>query len=115
GPGDRRSPGDRPRRDPGKEARCRHVARTMGLTPAVAYGLLRTAPQLWGGRTDRSQRYALLEAGHISENANLAATSMGLGVCGIGATKEGGWAAWSGMDGEHGAPVFLVAVGPPPA
>ena len=31
---------------------------------------------------DRSYRYGLLEAGHVGENAYLAATSMGLGACG---------------------------------
>ncbi|MGH2369924.1 MAG: SagB family peptide dehydrogenase, partial [Chloroflexota bacterium] len=34
---------------------------------------------------DRSYRYGLLEAGHIGENAYLAAVSQGLGACGVGA------------------------------
>jgi len=65
---------------------------------------------------DRSERYALLEAGHMSQNAHLAATAMGLGVVGIGAYNDGALGQLLGVSAEHEAPVFLVAVGhPPPA
>ena len=37
---------------------------------------------------DRSYRYGLLEAGHVGENAYLAATEMGLGACGVGAFMD---------------------------
>ena len=37
---------------------------------------------------DRSYRYGLLEAGHVGENAYLAATALGLGACGVGAFMD---------------------------
>jgi SagB-type dehydrogenase family enzyme len=60
---------------------------------------------------DRSYRYGLLEAGHIGENAYLAATSMGLGACGIGAFMDDQINAMLGVDGVDEAAVYMLAVG----
>jgi SagB-type dehydrogenase family enzyme len=60
---------------------------------------------------DRSYRYGLLEAGHIGENAYLAATELGLGVCGVGAFMDDQVNAMLGVDGVEEAAVFMVAVG----
>jgi len=60
---------------------------------------------------DRSYRYGLLEAGHIGENAYLAATSMGLGACGIGAFMDDAINEMLGVDGVEEAALYMLAVG----
>ncbi len=60
---------------------------------------------------DRSYRYGLLEAGHIGENAYLAAASTGLGACGIGAFMDDAMNEMLGVDGVEEAAVYMLAVG----
>jgi SagB-type dehydrogenase family enzyme len=60
---------------------------------------------------DRSYRYGLLEAGHLGENAYLAATEMGLGACGIGAFMDDAMNEMLGVDGVEEAVVYMLAVG----
>lgn len=60
---------------------------------------------------DRSYRYGMLEAGHIGENVYLAATSMGLGACGVGAFMDNGINAMLGVDGVEEATVYMLAAG----
>jgi SagB-type dehydrogenase family enzyme len=60
---------------------------------------------------DRSYRYGLLEAGHIGENGYLAATSLGLGACGVGAFADDDINAMLGVDGTDEAAVYMLAVG----
>lgn len=60
---------------------------------------------------DRSYRYGLLEAGHVGENAYLAATSMGLGACGIGAFMDDAINDMLGVDGAEEAAVYMLAAG----
>jgi SagB-type dehydrogenase family enzyme len=62
---------------------------------------------------DRSYRYGLLEAGHVGENAYLAATSMGLGACGVGAFLDDDLNRLLGVDGVEEAAVYLLAIGHP--
>jgi SagB-type dehydrogenase family enzyme len=64
---------------------------------------------------DRSYRYGLLEAGHVGENAYLAATGMGLGACGIGAFMDDAMNEMLGVDGVEEAVVYMLAVGVPAA
>ncbi len=60
---------------------------------------------------DRSYRYGLLEAGHIGENAYLAAADLGLGACGIGAFMDDQINVMLGVDGVEEAAVYMLAVG----
>ena len=60
---------------------------------------------------DRSYRYGLLEAGHVGENAYLAATSMGLGACGIGAFMDDAINEMLGVDGVEEAAVYMLGGG----
>jgi SagB-type dehydrogenase family enzyme len=60
---------------------------------------------------DRSYRYGLLEAGHVGENAYLAATAMGLGACGVGAFMDDAINRMLGVDGVEEAAVYMMAVG----
>lgn len=64
---------------------------------------------------DRSYRYGLLEAGHVGENAYLAATEMGLGACGVGAFMDDAMNEMLGVDGVEEAVVYMLAVGHPAA
>jgi SagB-type dehydrogenase family enzyme len=60
---------------------------------------------------ERNYRYVLLEAGHIGQNVYLAATSMGLGACAVGAFTDEHLNAMLGLDGEEEAALHIVAVG----
>jgi len=60
---------------------------------------------------DRSYRYGLLEAGHLGENAYLAANSMGLGACGVGAFMDDAINEMLGVDGVEEAAVYMLAAG----
>jgi SagB-type dehydrogenase family enzyme len=63
---------------------------------------------------DRSYRYMLLEAGHVGQNAYLAATALGLGACGIGAFLDDDVNQLVGVDGRDEAALYLMAIGPRP-
>lgn len=60
---------------------------------------------------DRSYRYGLLEAGHIGENGYLAATSAGLGACGVGAFMDDAINEMLGIDGVDEATLYMLAIG----
>lgn len=60
---------------------------------------------------ERTQRYVLLEAGHIAQNACLVTTSMGLGTCAIGAFHDMDFNHVVGVDGREESVVYLLAVG----
>ncbi len=60
---------------------------------------------------ERSYRYALLEAGHLAQNLYLAATSLGMGVCAVGAFLDDEVNAMLGVDGEQEAAVYMLSVG----
>lgn len=60
---------------------------------------------------DRTYRYGLIEAGHIGQNVYLAATSMGLGACSVGAFMDDAINAMLGVDGHEEAAIYMLAVG----
>ncbi|MBI2854811.1 MAG: SagB/ThcOx family dehydrogenase [Chloroflexi bacterium] len=60
---------------------------------------------------DRAYRYILLDAGHLGENLYLAATSLGLGPCGIGAFFDEEMNRIVGVDGKEESTVYLISVG----
>jgi SagB-type dehydrogenase family enzyme len=60
---------------------------------------------------ERAYRYVLLEAGHIGQNLYLAATSMGLGACAVGAFLDDRLNELVGLDGEEETALYLIAVG----
>jgi len=59
----------------------------------------------------RAYRYALIEAGHLGQNVYLAATSMGLGACAVGAFMDNGLNDLLGVDGEEEAAIYMLSVG----
>lgn len=60
---------------------------------------------------ERTYRYVMLEAGHVGQNLYLAATSMGLGACAVGAFLDGELNDLLGLDGEEEATLYVVSVG----
>jgi SagB-type dehydrogenase family enzyme len=60
---------------------------------------------------ERGNRYILIEAGHIAQNACLIATSMGLGSCVVGAFDDTAFNRLVGADGKNESVLYLVAVG----
>ncbi len=60
---------------------------------------------------ERAYRYVLLEAGHVGQNLYLAATSLGLGACAVGAFLDDELNDLLGLDGKEEAVVYVIAVG----
>jgi SagB-type dehydrogenase family enzyme len=60
---------------------------------------------------ERAYRYVLLEAGHVGQNLYLAATSMGLGACAVGAFLDDQLNDLLGLDGAAEAVLYVVSVG----
>lgn len=60
---------------------------------------------------ERAYRYVLLEAGHIAQNLYLAATSMGLGACAVGAFYDSQFNDLLGLDPKEEAVLYLISVG----
>ena len=60
---------------------------------------------------ERGYRYLYLDAGHIGQNLYLAATSLGLGCCTIGAFYDDEVNQLIGVDGKKETAVYLGAVG----
>jgi len=60
---------------------------------------------------ERSYRYILLEAGHMAQNLYLAAGSLGLGACAVGAFFDDELNRLLELDGVKEAVLYLVPVG----
>ena len=61
----------------------------------------------------RAYRYIYLDAGHIAQNLALAAVSLKLGSCQIGALYDQEVNALIGVDGEEESVVYMTALGQP--
>ena len=61
----------------------------------------------------RAYRYIYLDAGHIAENLALAAVSLNLGTCEIGALYDDHVNAIIGVDGKEESTIYMAAVGVP--
>lgn len=64
---------------------------------------------------DRGYRYMLFEAGHAAQNANLAASALGLGSVNLGGFFDVDLLSLLLLDGEDEAPLYAVAIGQPQA
>jgi SagB-type dehydrogenase family enzyme len=60
---------------------------------------------------ERGYRYVYMEAGHISQNIALEATSLGVGSVPVGAFYDGDLNQLIGLDGEKRAAIYMHAVG----
>ena len=61
----------------------------------------------------RAYRYIYLDAGHIAENLALAAVSLNLGTCEIGALYDDHVNAIIGIDGTEESTICMAAIGVP--
>ena len=59
----------------------------------------------------RAYRYIYLDAGHIGQNIYLAAASMGLGACAVGAFLDDQFNGLLGLDGKEEAVLYVLSVG----
>ena len=82
------------------EAAC-----VMVLTAVVSRSL--------GKYGDRGYRYLMFEAGHVAQNANLAAVDQGLGACNLGGFFDDELAALLMVDIDLEIPLYAMALGPP--
>lgn len=62
---------------------------------------------------ERAYRYIYLDAGHIAQNTALAAVTLGLGSCQIGALYDGEANALLGVDGVEESTIYMTVVGRP--
>ena len=88
--------------------------------PWVAEAALVCVISFAGGRSlpkygDRGYRYALIEAGHVMQNLNLAAFGLGLGCVNLGGFYDDELATLAGIDIEHEIPLYCGAIGVPDA
>jgi len=60
---------------------------------------------------DRAYRYIYMDAGHIGQNAYLAAEALGLGCCAVGAFFDDEVDSVIGIDGKDEISVYLCAIG----
>jgi len=63
---------------------------------------------------DRGYRFVLLEAGHLAQNALLAAHSLGLAGAPIGGYLDRDVDEWLGLDGIDESTVYMVLIGAEP-
>ena len=61
----------------------------------------------------RGYRYVYMDAGHIGENLYLAATSLDLGACAVGALFDDELNELLGVDGVEESAIYMAAVGHP--
>lgn len=62
---------------------------------------------------DRGYRFALLEAGHVAQNLNLAAGALGLGALNLGGYFDHELDDLLGLDGVTASTVYVLALGRP--
>jgi SagB-type dehydrogenase family enzyme len=59
----------------------------------------------------RGYRFALLEAGHVAQNVNLAVTELGLGCFNVGGFYDRVADRFLGLDGLGQSTVYMTAIG----
>jgi SagB-type dehydrogenase family enzyme len=62
---------------------------------------------------ERAYRYVYLDAGHIAQNAALAAVALGLGSCQVAALYDDEVNALLGVDGKEESILYMTAIGRP--
>lgn len=90
------------------------ISQEMLLRASLALVLTGIHARVQWKYLDRSYRYLMLEAGHLGQNVYLAATSLGLAPCGIGAFFDDDLNRLLDVDGRDEATVYLLAIGPAP-
>jgi SagB-type dehydrogenase family enzyme len=94
-------------------AEAAQAALGQGMLQSAALVLLWTAViarSKWKYR-ERAYRYIYMDAGHIGQNAYLAAEALGLGCCTVGAFFDDEVNSLIGIDGKDEIAVYLCSVG----
>jgi SagB-type dehydrogenase family enzyme len=89
------------------------AALQQGFVAESAFTLIWTAvfPRAAWKYGQRTYRYVYLDAGHIAQNAALAATALGLGSCQIAALFDDEVNALVGADGIEESVLYMTSVG----
>ncbi len=98
--------------DVGSEIAKAALGQEMCRQAPVALVWTAVVPRTTGRYGERGQRYVFLDAGHVGQNAYLAATALGYGCCTVGAFDDRAMNEAIGVDGEIERVVYLAAVGP---
>ncbi len=90
-----------------------HAALDQAMVGRAAVLFIWTAVVLRSMQKYRNRciRYIFTDAGHIAQNLQLAATSMGLGCCPVGAFYDDEINQLLGIDGEEETAIYLATVG----
>jgi len=87
------------------------LGQTMAAEAAVAFVWTAVINRSKWKYRERAYRYLYMDAGHIGQNLYLAATSLGLGCCTIGAFYDDDVNRILGVDGMRETAVYLGVVG----
>ena len=98
--------------DVGSEVAKAALGQRMCRQGSVTLVWTAVTPRTTGRYGERGQRYIFLDAGHVGQNAYLAATALGYGCCTVGAFDDRAMDDAIGVDGEIERVVYLAAVGP---
>ena len=113
--------------DPSKGHALEELARgefgRLASGAALDQGMVATAPAVfvWSAAFPRSRwkygerafRYVYLDAGHVAAQVALAAVTLGLGTCQVGAFYDDEMDSLLGLDGESESCLYLSVVGRP--
>ncbi len=98
--------------DVGSEIANAALGQKMCRDGSVSLVWTAVIPRTTGRYGERGHRYIFLDAGHVGQNAYLAATALGYGCCTVGAFDDAAMNEAVGVDGEIERVVYLAAVGP---
>ncbi len=85
---------------------------TMCATASVVFIWTAVVSRTTARYGDRGRRYVFLDAGHVGQNAYLAATALGYGCCTVGAFDDDAMNEIVGVDGTTETVVYAATVGP---
>ncbi len=87
------------------------VQRTLAVDCAAIFFITAVFERTVFKYGERGYRFALLEAGHVAQNLNLAAVSLGLGVVNIGGFFDRRIDRLLGIDGLNHSTLYCVGIG----
>ena len=87
------------------------VHKYLAVTTSVIFLIGAMFERTIGKYGDRGYRFVLLEAGHLAQNLNLAATGLGLGCINIGGYFDRQIDAMLGFDGLLQSTIYMVGLG----
>ena len=98
--------------DVGTEIAKAALGQIMCREASVTFVWTAVLPRTTGRYGERGHRYVFLDAGHVGQNAYLAATALGYGCCTIAAFDDPAMNDVLGVDGKIETTVYAASVGP---